>query len=592
MVMEFSGLYLRSLHDQLPLTVWSVDNHLVMTSISGPVLKLLNLQRDQVIGRSLDDLLTTNELQHLPIAQHRRALLGESVIYQDVFQNMAWEIRLEPLRAEEGEVIGVIGIAQDMSTRLVMDDSLYRSRQMFELVLEMVPQRVFWKDCELKYLGCNQLLAEDAGLSSPAEIIGKTDFDLSWRESAELYRAGDRQVIDTDTPKLDYEELALRANGPQLWVRTNKVPLHDSQGKVIGLLGTYDDITDRKMAEEQLQRANEKLIIWVEELEIRNRVSNVLREMDDLLQVCNYSDEAYSVIQQFCPQLFPGTSGALFLMAQNHRSLEAAVEWGEALQSEHVFTPEDCWALRRMQIHTVNSPTGGLRCRHVPPEFAGNYIGFPMSAAGEMLGLLHIETDPPANLGADSEDLIRTVGEHLSLSLSNLRLRETLRSQSVRDPLTLLFNRRYMEESLDREISRASRKNSSVGLIMLDIDHFKSYNDTHGHDAGDAVLRELGAFLKMHIRAEDIACRFGGEEFILIMPDAPLDITHQRAEQVREAVAGMTVVYQRKSLGAITISVGIAAFPQHGRSADDLLKSADIALYQAKHNGRNRVESA
>jgi diguanylate cyclase (GGDEF)-like protein len=173
-----------------------------------------------------------------------------------------------------------------------------------------------------------------------------------------------------------------------------------------------------------------------------------------------------------------------------------------------------------------------------------------------------------------------------------MRLRETLRSQAIRDPLTGLYNRRYMEESLEREIHRATRRHSALGVVMLDLDRFKSFNDAFGHAAGDTLLREVGAFLRGRLRAEDIACRYGGEEFTLILPDADLEHTRSRADELRREARNLTVVHHGQTLAAITLSMGIAAYPEHGASADELLDAADAALYEAKSGGRNRVSVA
>jgi diguanylate cyclase (GGDEF)-like protein len=173
--------------------------------------------------------------------------------------------------------------------------------------------------------------------------------------------------------------------------------------------------------------------------------------------------------------------------------------------------------------------------------------------------------------------------------LANLKLRETLRIQSVRDPLTGLFNRRFMQESFDRELRRAARTNRTLGGILLDIDHFKQFNDSFGHEAGDVVLREVGGFLQSHVRGEDIACRVGGEEFMLILPDASLDVTRQRAERVREEIKRVCVQYAGRLLGTVTVSGGVVVFPVHGTTIDALLRSADEALYQAKAQGRDQV---
>ena len=173
-----------------------------------------------------------------------------------------------------------------------------------------------------------------------------------------------------------------------------------------------------------------------------------------------------------------------------------------------------------------------------------------------------------------------------------MKLRETLHNLSIRDPLTGLFNRRYMEESLERELLKAKRYSRSLGVIMIDIDHFKRFNDTYGHEAGDQVLRELGVFLQNHIRLTDIPCRFGGEEFTLILPEADIMFTQQRAEQIRLGVAAIRVSIQGQTLAKITISQGVAVFPGNGQTGEELLRAADEALYRAKQQGRNHVALA
>jgi diguanylate cyclase (GGDEF)-like protein len=184
------------------------------------------------------------------------------------------------------------------------------------------------------------------------------------------------------------------------------------------------------------------------------------------------------------------------------------------------------------------------------------------------------------------------MSEHIAMALSNLRLHETLRSQSIRDPLTGLFNRRFMEESLELEIRRAARNQRPLGMIMVDLDHFKYFNDNFGHEAGDLLLKELGALLKGNIRGEDIACRYGGEEFTLILPEGTGAVTRQRAEFFRDAIQRLDVHFRGLPLGKITASMGVAVFPDHGRSAKELIEAADKALYRSKSDGRDRVTLA
>lgn len=182
-----------------------------------------------------------------------------------------------------------------------------------------------------------------------------------------------------------------------------------------------------------------------------------------------------------------------------------------------------------------------------------------------------------------------TVAEHVALAIANLKLRETLRDQSIHDALTGLFNRRFLEEALAREISVAQRRGSAFSLIMIDLDHFKRINDTFGHDAGDSLLRDFGAFLLSHIREYDIACRYGGEEFICILPETQPEQAQERAEELRSTITTLRFEHHGRALGRITMSIGVAAYPGHGRTKDRLLKAVDEALYQAKEQGRNRV---
>jgi diguanylate cyclase (GGDEF)-like protein len=216
-------------------------------------------------------------------------------------------------------------------------------------------------------------------------------------------------------------------------------------------------------------------------------------------------------------------------------------------------------------------------------------------AHGETLGILSPVTEPNGSEGPQTSisefnaRLAVSVAEQAARSFANLKLREKLRYQSVRDPLTGLFNRRYLDESLERELPNAIRKNRSLGVIMLDVDRFKKFNDMFGHDAGDAVLRELGDFLAKFTRRGDLACRYGGEEFTLILPESSLEDTRRRAEELRISFQQLSIKHRDIVLGKVTLSLGVAALPDHGTTAADLLAAADGALLRAKVEGRDRV---
>jgi diguanylate cyclase (GGDEF)-like protein len=270
--------------------------------------------------------------------------------------------------------------------------------------------------------------------------------------------------------------------------------------------------------------------------------------------------------------------------------------WGDIDGARSGFDRTDCWALRRNRLHDTTSDPSAPRCAHLPGQAGSHATCVPLVAQGEAIGVMSLvgpaDSSPADADERDREDhlrLLSAVSEQIALALSNLQLRETLKNQSIRDPLTGLFNRRFLEESLDRECRRSVRANRPLSVLMLDIDHFKQFNDTWGHEAGDAVLREVGTVTKSVFREEDVACRYGGEEFALVLADTTAEGALQRANTLRDRVRGISMTFRRQTLGQLTVSVGIATLPAHGADGASLLHAADLALYRAKREGRDRV---
>ncbi|HLJ59337.1 MAG TPA: sensor domain-containing diguanylate cyclase [bacterium] len=333
------------------------------------------------------------------------------------------------------------------------------------------------------------------------------------------------------------------------------------------------------------------------EREQRNREAALLDELAELLQTSMTTTEAYAVFERFGPQCFPEAAGTLFIVSPSRDVLEQVSAWGESDGRAATMTPDDCWALRRGHAH-FSERAAGVVCPHLG-DAPGISLCVPIAAQNESLGLLHLKwtaqsgrNDVHDGVWAARERLAVTLASQIGPAITNLRLRDTLRAQSIRDPLTGLFNRRYMEESLEREIHRSLRRSAGMAVVMLDIDFFKLFNDTYGHEAGDAVLSAFGALLLANSRKEDIACRYGGEEFTLILSEATHKEALDRAEQLRTVAADLHVRHRGEALGSITISVGVAVFPTHGTNGKALLRAADSALYRAKQNGRARVEVA
>lgn len=254
---------------------------------------------------------------------------------------------------------------------------------------------------------------------------------------------------------------------------------------------------------------------------------------------------------------------------------------------ESTFSLEDCWVLQRGQLHEVIDPQSGLLCRHCIHTPQAGYLCLPLTVQGETVGVLCL-TDGATRKGRHQlslQQLAVTAGETIKLSLSNLKLRDELRSQIIHDPLTGLFNRRYLDETLPRELHMVRRRSAPLSVVMLDIDGFKQFNDTFGHGSGDTLLREFRRVLREHLRKSDISCRYGGDEFVLVLPDSAIADTQERVEQIRMFAKGIQIQYGEQRAGMITLSAGIARNPEHGATASGLLKAADEAMYTAKQAG-------
>jgi diguanylate cyclase (GGDEF)-like protein len=364
----------------------------------------------------------------------------------------------------------------------------------------------------------------------------------------------------------------------------------------------YRDISEQVKATQAAKEHAESLNVWVNELQLRTLQMTLLNDMAGLLQCSASSEEAFTVVGEAARNLFvASTSGALFIFKSSRNLLEVAATWGKNYASEPMFTPDSCWSLRRGLVHWSESPGGSAVCPHLRNAVPANYLCVPMVAQGDTVGILHIQYDrSTSNKGMeafetlqDSQQRLATaVASQVALSLASLRLRETLRDQSIRDPLTGLFNRRFMQESLDRELQRARRKNRPLTVIFLDLDHFKRFNDVFGHDAGDAVLKAMAELFGNHFRGEDVICRYGGEEFAMILPESSSADAAARANELREAARFLKVVYKGMPLDPVTLSIGVASYPEHASNGEELMQMADKCLYVSKAKGRDRVTVA
>lgn len=326
------------------------------------------------------------------------------------------------------------------------------------------------------------------------------------------------------------------------------------------------------------------------ELAVRQHHSQLLTEMTGLLQTVRSFEEAAQVLPRFLGPLFEPNSGALYIIKSSRNYLDTLARWGE-MPLVPTFDISDCWGLRRSQPYHREHTDGALVCYHTDAG-ARATLCVPMMAEGVTLGLLHLacaQSVPDAATAREWREHAQLVSEQLGLALANLTLRQQLREQSVHDIQTGLYNRRFLEESLPRELARAEREKYSVAVFMLDVDHFKKFNDSYGHEAGDAVLRALGRVITESVRASDFAYRFGGEEFTVALPRATLGQAREWADRFMQRVRGMEVKADRQSLPGVTVSLGLAFASEHGTDLETVIQAADIALYEAKRSGRDRL---
>ena len=355
---------------------------------------------------------------------------------------------------------------------------------------------------------------------------------------------------------------------------------------------------------QEIAELREQNQAWILELKRRNLEADILNRMGHMLQRCQNLGDLQSQIGQYLFRLFMDQPGEIFFVNEDRQVLEKASTWGEIHSDPVLLRKEYCQALALNQVCTYLG-NGSNKCHYhvtLAQEMQENkpFICSPIHYQERIIGILHQHLPEISDLLKDQrwlnsehwELLAGAVAERLATAYTNLKLRERLRPQALRDPLTQLFNRWYMEETLEREIHYAQRHQLPLWVYTMDVDRMKNVNDRHGYDIGDEILRKLGAYLKRHIRAEDVASRSGGDEFTLILLGMPDNVAMSRADRLREGLHELQVkTYDLLPVGA-TASFGLASFPHHGSTAAEVLRAADIALHKAKLGGRDTISVA
>lgn len=449
----------------------------------------------------------------------------------------------------DGSLAGIAGVAWDVTDRKRAEGALRDQLWFVEQLVETVPSPVFFKDTDGHYLGCNRAFEDFCGLKR-ADLVGKTVFEIWPLELARTYQAADEALLKKPGTQV-YEAALQYADGSRHDVIFRRATFQKSDGSLAGIAGVVWDVSERKRAEQALRRSEARFRRIVENAPFGVRVTDmkgaILFVNHRFEEMVHYSAEELTTLETWRERAYPDPKYRTELATMQEKDIEM-VRSGETARAPV------------REIH-VTCGDGTVR---------------------DMEVAITVE-----------EDLVYSVFHDVTeRNRAEQALRDVLQAESLHDPLTTLFNRRYLDQAMEREFARALRSGTPVSVLMADIDHFKAVNDDFGHDCGDNVLRAVSRHLSSRIRKGDTACRFGGEEFTLLLPDACLEDACERADRLREGIRNLSVICNGRPIERVTISIGVATFPQHGTDPAEVLKAADDALRRAKSDGRDRVCAA
>lgn len=572
-------------------------------AVNKTITRLLGYESGELKGRKLPDTgMVPSELKEAFIEDISRAL-GRTAVMRSTYpflhkngQTVSGEVRYT-LFAGGSRLFCTVSMSPDASERVRAEEEWNFTATLLETQQETSLDGILIVNETGEIISYNQRFVEIWDL--PEEIVESRSNERAMQFVADnVQNSKEASALVRHLYKHSKEK-----SHDEIFLKDGRIldrysaPMFSKDGKYYGRVWYFRDITEYRQSEKQAVEANRELIATVKKLEEKDLHNGILSEMRELLQACSSLTEIPVIIRVSMNRLFPHVSGAFFMKADKEAGLELAIHWNGYSDGskESLFDLDDCWSFRRGRVHIVENAMIDPVCSHLEKSPRSAYVCIPLIAKGTVLGLLHLAADRSIAPELQNETLARlkelssTIAEHLPLSIANVKLGEELRLQSLKDPLTGLYNRRHMLDSLKREIIRAERKRTSIGVVMIDIDHFKEFNDAYGHGAGDELLRQMGHYLASHVRGSDVACRYGGEEFILFLPELSTSETFTRMMQILKLIPELEVRYDGRRLEPVTLSMGIATYPNHGKDEEILLKVADAALYRAKQEGRNRI---
>ncbi len=561
--------------NDITLKMW---NHTDKSSLLGG-LGLSNIQEN--IHKYIEELVAISEDRLFHKIEN---LIITGATGKDNYVNLYWNV----MPGHEKDWSRVLVSAVDNTGQINTEKSLRASEERLRMLVDNAEDMIFLQESSGKLLFFNSPPIYEI---NEAAIMGKSPRDALPEEYANSIENAFITVMKSQKP-FHYETPVPSSRG-QMWISFLAYPVTDQQKKIhaVGTIGR--NITRQKEAELSLAEAQKALSARVIELERRNFEISMQSEMLTMMQFSQEIDETYKMVGQVLRQLFPGLNGSLLALNSSRNELSEHYSWGIDGLSRSSFQAEACWALRSGKPFLNVDTNQGFVCQHIPQPLPHSTYCVPFMIDNVPAGCLSIWPNLPNGSIQETEiRLANSTCEQIGLAFTNIKLRQGLREQAIRDGLTGLYNRLYLDESITRELYRQERNGQALSVIMMDLDHLKEINDIYGHAAGDSVLRALGHLLKQSVRASDLPCRYGGDEFVLVMPETSLEIARRRAEKIADLFRKLSIPFGAQTLGGYTLSIGIATAPQHGHTSQDLLSSVDTALYQAKRAGRDRIVNA
>ncbi|MBN9225739.1 MULTISPECIES: sensor domain-containing diguanylate cyclase [Legionella] len=466
--------------------------------------------------------------------------------------------------------------------------NLRRSEENFRNTIENAPIGMAIVSPEGRCTHANRTLQEILGYSDE-ELHDKNILEITYPDDVSMTRDAMNKLLQGELRISHMEKRYIRKDGSIIWGMVSSSLIRDEYGEPINFIIQMKDISDRVQNDEKMRQLNEKTMETLNELKLLEHGESLLNKLNRSLQICITTEEAYPRIHLIAQDLFPDLSGGLSIYNKAINQMETVTQWGKEQLLPTIFLPIDCFSIREATTNVVDDPTKSVPCSHFQTPPQGGYMALPLMVQNELIGVIHLLAPKDKKLTQHQQDMAHSFGNIVKLAIANINLRVSLSELSLHDPLTDLYNRRYLNDILSRELIRVAREKKALCVAMLDIDNFKQFNDTYSHLAGDELLKSIGKLLKDSFRESDIPVRFGGEEFVVVLLNTALNNAVNKMEELREKIKNITIYFKGTLLNNVTISIGVAEALKDGASIEEIIKAADHALYAAKLSGKDKV---